>query len=211
MKNEHNICHYCGGRLYALANSHAKCSRCAKKYSLKKAAFDEAVIEGFCQNKSANELAKELEVTYAKVFERYRRLRLLIMQSFNEDISKAKEFEEYIYIPNKRAGQSKEAFNFITFCIDQKVYNYLLPSLKRFYGEEADRGINSFMRRSHIAKLSHAKNTITDFWEFFESFMKHFKGVEAEKFAFYLKEAEFKFNYPQDRRITLLRSLWFVK
>lgn len=210
MKNEHNICHYCGGRLYTLANSHAKCSRCAKKYSLKKAAFDEAVIVGFCQNKSAHILAKELGVTYLRVYGRYMQLRSLIMQHYSHQQMQADEFEEYLYMPNKRVFDGANGFNFITFCTDKEIYNYLLPPIRRFYTLQESKELGSFMRRTHIAKLSHAKNRITDFWDYFEEFMRRFKGVGHENFALYLKEAEFKFNHPdKDEQINLLLSLWY--
>jgi transposase-like protein len=35
---------------------------------------------------------------------------------------------------------------------------------------------------------------LLDFGEYFEQFIKKYKGVKDENFIFYLKEAEFRFN-----------------
>jgi len=211
MKTEQEYCHFCGGKLYLLASSHAKCSLCTKKYSLKKAAFDRSVIEGFCENKSAHSLSKELNVTYLRVHTRYHQLRMIIMQNFSEISVEPNEYEEYLYSPNKRRSDTIDGFNFITFSTQTQVYNYLLPPLRRFYRYKDSTELSSFIRKSHIAKLSHAKNKITEFWNFFEDFMKHFKGVNKDNFAFYLKEAEFKFNHTKEEQLTLLLSLWYKR
>ena len=51
-----------------------------------------------------------------------------------------------------------------------------------------------YLNFNKVAKLSKAQNTITEFWEYFETFILQYKGVSNEQFIFYLKEAEWRFN-----------------
>jgi len=46
----------------------------------------------------------------------------------------------------------------------------------------------------NIGKLTKAQSTITQFWNYFETFILQYKGVSDEQFVFYLKEAEWRFN-----------------
>ena len=63
----------------------------------------------------------------------------------------------------------------------------------------------------YIAKLEKKRNTITAFWDFFEATITRYKGVKTDNFVYYLKEAEFKFNYAETEQFRLLSALWFVK
>jgi transposase-like protein len=53
--------------------------------------------------------------------------------------------------------------------------------------------IKSMLRQSRIIKIQ-TKANLLKFWEYFESFILKFKGVDEKNFFLYLKEAEFRFN-----------------
>ena len=57
----------------------------------------------------------------------------------------------------------------------------------------------------HITSFKHR---LEEFWNFFETFMAHFKGVKKENLVYYLKEAEFKFNYSKHEQKEILMRLW---
>jgi transposase-like protein len=46
------------------------------------------------------------------------------------------------------------------------------------------------------------------FWQYLDEFMKKYKGIGSDSFVYYLKEAEFKFNYPdKTKRYRILKKL----
>lgn len=215
LKMELNLCIFCRSTLYKLANGMLKCSGCKKKYSLKKLQRDFAVLELFVAQKSAKEAAKTIPLSYQSVFTRYEKFRALIVHYLQENYhdfeTQAEEFEEYLFVYNSQKKLDKKfllGYNFITFSKKKQVYNVLLPSLKRFSEEQDALGLKSFVRKSHISKVQTYTNTITVFWEFFESFMKTFKGVHKDSFLLYLKEAEFRFNYTPSEQKKILEALW---
>lgn len=54
--------------------------------------------------------------------------------------------------------------------------------------------LEKYLRYHTISKLSAEHSTIRNFWEYFENFILKFKGISDERFIFYLKEAEWRFN-----------------
>lgn len=190
-----------------------KCSCCAKKYSLKKLQRDYGVIDAFVGQKSALEAARELTISYQSVFDRYKKLRSFIVAHLQDsyDGQGVEEFEEYIFL-YKRHKLSKDCFiggyNFITLSRGSAVYNIPLPTLKRFVKDEDIAGVRRFVRNNPIAKVQSYKNTITSFWEFFEEFIKSFRGVHRDSFFLYLKEGEFRFNYTKAEQKKILEDLW---
>jgi transposase len=223
LKMEQRICIYCNGILYKLSNGMVKCSSCAKKYSLLKLKRDFDVLDAFVESITARECAIKLDLSYQIVFNRYERIRkLIILHShdyYEYKRDKLDEFEEYMYIcKSKKKDYTNiiESQNFITFAYGDKVYNFLLPSLKRFQTKVDDGNseiahgneFKRFMLTSHISKLKTIENTITKFWHFFEDFITPYKGVKSEYFLGYLKEAEFKFNYTKKEQKEILMELW---
>lgn len=200
-----------------------KCSSCAKKYSLLKLKRDFDVIDAFIDSYTAKECAKKLALSYQIIFNRYETIRKLITLHSHDyyEYKRANldEFEEYMYIcKSKKKDYTNiiESQNFITFAYGDKVYNFLLPSLKRFQ-TKVDEGdsekahgneFKRFMITSHISKLKKLENSITKFWNFFEEFITPYKGVKSEYFLGYLKEAEFKFNYTKKEQKEILIELW---
>ncbi|MDD2838965.1 MAG: transposase, partial [Sulfuricurvum sp.] len=84
-------------------------------------------------------------------------------------------------------------------------HQFLADNLEDLYYKE----FSKFMRTSKIIKVSERYNTITRFWNFFESFIIPYKGVSNEFFPYYLKEAEFKFNFSYTVREKILTTLYF--
>jgi len=223
LKMEQKICFYCNNRLYQLTNGMVKCSSCAKKYSPLKLQRDIDVLDAFIESTTAKECAIKLNLSYQIVFNRYEHIRKLLIEHsydyFEYKRDKLDEFEEYMYIcKSKKKDYTNiiESQNFITFAYEDKVYNFLLPSLKRFQ-TKVDNGnseiahgneFKKFMLTSHISKLKTIENTITKFWRFFEVFITPYKGVKSEYFLSYLKEAEFKFNYTKKEQKEILIHLW---
>lgn len=223
LKMEHEICIYCKKRLYKLANGMVKCSSCAKKYSLLKLERDFNTIDAFIESLTARECAIKLNLSYQIVFSRYERMRKLIARHSHDYYENKRDnhdkFEEYMYIcKSKKKDYTSiiESQNFVTFAYGDKVYNFLLPSLKKFQTRpDEDKSelthaneFKKFMITSHISKLKNIENTITKFWDFFENFITPYKGVKSEYFLGYLKEAEFKFNYTTQEQKEILISLW---
>ena len=129
------------------------------------------------------------------------------------------EFEEYIYLEASKRREKRHIFdahNFITFDYGGRVYNVMMPSLRRFRQAFSDNDaeqlysneFNRFLRIHRIAKLKTNQNAITRFWDFFERYITRYKGVRPENFPYYLKEAEFKFNYAEGEQIAILTRRW---
>ena len=218
-------CPYCSGRLYHLSDGMKKCAACRKKFSLKKMRRDLDLIARFCRGDTAHSVAKDSGLSYQSIVARYGDLRLLaaahLEEAYEAQRNQVTEFEEYIYLEaSKRHDKCNifDAHNFITFDYGGQVYNLLMPSLRRFKQEFLDDGLeqlyfeefSKFLRIHRIAKLQKSKNTITAFWEFFETYIIRYKGVKPENFAYYLKEAEFKFNYSEPEQFNILYTRWFT-
>lgn len=203
-------CPFCHSKnLYSLSNGYFKCSCCKKKYSLKKIATDQKVIQAFCQNITARQCHKELQLNYVTVQNRYKKLRQFIVHYLDEQYKQKKEhseqYDEYIYLKSKNIY---EAQNFLTFIYDAKIYNLMLPSLYKFKTyHESHKELSKFLFLNKIAKLQSKTSIINDFWNFLETFLKKYKGVESSNFIYYLKEAEFKFNYTQEEQVTILSNI----
>lgn len=219
-----DLCLYCGSRLYYLNDGMVKCTACRKKYSPAKAQRDIEVIRLFCQNLTAIQCSKQTALSYVTVKRRYDTLRTLLTAfletAYEKERENVKEYDEYFYLEASKRGKKRyifDAHNFLTFDYGGKVYTILMPSLHRHKQVLYDEGLeemfykefSKFIRLHRIAKLEKSKNTITAFWEFFELFMKPYKGIRSENFGHYLKEAEFKFNYPSDEQEKILHALWF--
>jgi transposase-like protein len=55
--------------------------------------------------------------------------------------------------------------------------------------------------------LQSKTSKINDFWNFLETYLRKYKGVKSENFIYYLKEAEFKFNYTQEEQREILKNI----
>ncbi|MRJ03318.1 MAG: transposase [Epsilonproteobacteria bacterium] len=209
-------CIYCGApHLYRLKSGQLKCRRCRRKFSPRRVEREREILDCFCRGLSASSCAHHLSLHYLTVQRGYRRLRERMAAFMEEDfLSKERTiaFDEYLYLPPRRWREKRaifDAYNFLTFNYDQKIYNILLPDLSRYKPILLEDGLEDlyyrefekFLRRSRLAS-SHDE-LIASFWRYFEEFIKRYRGVGREQFFYYLKEAEFRFNF--DCR--LLRSI----
>ncbi|EDM24046.1 hypothetical protein FE773_04215 [Caminibacter mediatlanticus TB-2] len=186
-------CVYCNHYiLYKLKDGNYKCAKCKKKFSPKKIERKAKILKGFLDELTPSDISKKYKISYATVVNEIKKIRILIAQICEEEFLKKeniKEFEEYLYIPNKNIYKAQ---NFLTIDYGGKIYNILMSSMKNFehFSEEE---IKKYLRQSKIIKI-YEKKLIKEFWIYFNNFIKRFKGVSEENFFYYLKEAEFRFN-----------------
>ncbi|BBG66386.1 hypothetical protein NNO_1683 [Hydrogenimonas sp.] len=223
MEEFKNSCIYCGKRVYILGDGMLKCSSCAKRYSPAKIKRRFDLIEAFCGDLTAREAAKRLRINYVTAKKFYDEVRSLLLayleKSYSEHTQEILEYDEYLYLDHSKRKDKRyifDAHNFLTFDYGGRVYNILMPSLnrykKRFLADGLDElyynEFSKFLKIHRIAKLRSIDNTIVRFWKYFDRFMKKYKGVKRDNFIYYLKEAEFKFNYEPGEREEILKRLW---
>lgn len=222
--NPSKACIYCNAPLYLLGDGRVKCSLCAARYSPKQMGTILELMACFCNDMSAHEASSAIKSTYVTVSKYYKQFRSLAALACERDYEAQRqnvgEYEEYLYLEHSKRQRKEaifDAHNFITFDYGGKVYNVLMPSLTKYKEQFLHDGLESvyhrelsrFMRQSKIIKIKARHNTITAFWEFFEHFILRYKGISDAYFAYYLKEAEFKFNYDVASRQSVLKSLYF--
>lgn len=210
------ICKNCNNTsFYMLKDDYIKCKKCAKKYSIKKLKRDEDIINGFCEEKNALELSKELKLNYKTVKNRYDEIRSKIPQ-FLEDVYNSmpkdySEYEEYYYFTKKQKLNNikslYEAINIIGFYSNEKVYTLLMPNLKHRRESHAGSEYEEYLNWHKIYSKESYKTNLYDFWKYLEKNLKKYKGIEYEYFFFYLKESEFRFNYSKQEQLEILKNL----
>ncbi|MDD2266096.1 transposase [Sulfuricurvum sp.] len=219
-----DTCIYCASPLYHLREGYVKCSQCKKKYSPVRINQIKTLIQLFCNDENALEASKSLNITYVTVSKYYQKFRHICAEYCEDHYhlhrTNESQYEEYLYIEKSKRRDKTAIFdshNFLTFSYGEKVYTLLMPSLvmyKQQFVEDNLEGVyykefSKFMRMSKIIKISEHDNAITKFWHYFEQFITPFKGVSNDHFPYYLKEAEFKFNTPKQRRAEILEVLYF--
>ncbi|BDY12492.1 transposase [Hydrogenimonas cancrithermarum] len=217
-------CIYCNDRLYLLGDGMVKCSVCKRKYSPKKFARHMSLIEAFRDDFTTKEAADKLGLNYITAKRVYETLRKRLVSFLEEEYAGHREeiveYDEYLYLDHTKRKDKKyifDAHNFLTFDYGGRVYNILMPSLERYKNGFLADGLDElyytefskFLKIHRIAKLRSIDNTIVRFWEYFDEFMKKYNGVRRENFIYYLKEAEFKFNYGTNEQIEILKKLYF--
>ena len=204
-----NNCSQCNNnKFYTLANGYIKCTKCKRKYSLKKIEQNKKIVQYFCEDLNALETSKQLNLTYVTVSKKFKLYRELIVSyldtKYNNIKNDPNEFDEYIYIKN---ANIKNAQNFLTFNYSNYIYNLMLPPLKKFSYIEDEKQLAKFLQYNKIAKLESSNSLINNFWKFLEEFLNKYKGVDKNSFIYYLKEAEFKFNYNKKAQEDILLKL----
>lgn len=191
-------CIYCNNKkLYKVSTTQMKCSRCKRKFSIKKIARENSIRECFENDISAKECAKKLGLNYITVNNNYMNIRKQIAIKLEEEYNKHEHtsYDEYIYIEKSKLSQGKlsNAKDIITFTYDKtKVYNLLLPELTR-YAEAEQKELKRFLGLNKLTSES-KDTTFSRFWNYFEESIVKYKGVSDEYFFYYLKEIEWKFN-----------------
>ena len=217
-------CIYCANeKLYKLKTSQVKCSKCKKKFNPKRVSRDLELIKLFCEGINANQAKEILQLNYITVKNRYHHFRQLIANFLEEQYTESNviEYDEYIYLEKSKKKIKENIFdaqNFLTFHYENKIYNLLMPDLSVYKNQFLDDGadeayfkeFSKFMMLNKISKTQKRENIITQFWIFFEEYIVKYKGIQSEYFFYYLKEAEFKFNYSQSEQEAFLRQLMFA-
>jgi len=188
-------CVYCGHYiLYKLKDGYYKCAKCKRKFSPKKIERKAKILKGFLDGLTPSEISEKYSFSYASVVKEVRHIRKVIASICEEEFlqkEEIREFEEYLYIP-KTSKELIKAQNFLTIDYGGKIYNIMLSPMKNYAGYDEEK-IKSFFRQSRIIKVQNHAN-IYKFWDYFEDFIRKFKGVKEDNFFYYLKEAEFRFN-----------------
>lgn len=199
-------CIYCKSpNTYLLADKQRKCSKCKRKFSPKKIEREKELWRHFEQGyhaRDASKLTKMHFATVQKYYEKFRRnIALYADEAYQRNSHQVTGYDEYLYLAKSlKAKENIGKFqHFLTLSYNEKVYNIMMPKAKRSIllsnTEQDDKLLFKYLTFNKIAKLSKAQSTITHFWEFFENFILKYKGVSDEQFIFYLKEAEWRFNY----------------
>ncbi|SMC09787.1 hypothetical protein [Nitratiruptor tergarcus] len=200
-------CIYCNAPTYLLGNGNRKCKICKRKFSPAKIARKEKIIECFCKDLSVNECMRRSGYNYVTIKSYYDAFRKKIAAFMEEEYLNRQEtraYEEYIYLENSKDPKKDifDGYNFLTFDYGGRIYNLLMPDLSRFKPYFSEDGLNevyykefkNFLRISKLQKNSQNR-LIYDFWSYLEDLLPKYRGIKRENFFYYLKEAEFKFNF----------------
>lgn len=194
-------CIYCKNKtLYILNDGRVKCSKCKKRFSPANIYKAEDIMSLFMQATPINQIFKEKKYAKQTLYSHFMILRKLIALhldvAFQPHIDTIEEYQEYIYAPMRSKYRFTQSC--ITFSNNGKVYS-LLTDLSK-----SNDGLKNF---SKIRKVKKDSLVIESFWEFFESFISKYRGVSKESFFYYLKEAEFRFNYTKAEQKEILTKL----
>ena len=198
-------CIYCKNKTtYLLGDGLRKCSRCRKKFSPKRLKRERELADLFllAEQSPVTLLGERSPIninTIKKHFMLFRtKIALFLDEEYEHNISLIDEYDEHFYYAKNTP--SKKNCKFITFSYKQKVYTLLLQE-----------NIEQQNRFEHFYKMMKAKkdsNVITDFWNYFERFIAKHRGVAKRNLIYYIKEAEFRYNYsPQEQKEILYNIL----
>ena len=198
-------CIYCSNpNTYLLSDAQRKCSQCKRKFSPKKIQRELLVYLHFKEGKTARKTALSTKMHFAtiqKYFEKFRAdITLYSDEIYQHNAHRVTDYDEYLYLP--KSLQAKKNINkmqhFLTLSYDNTIYCIMMPKTKRSLrdnkNEVDDKLLLKYLTFNKISKLSKSSTIITDFWNYFEEFICQFKGISGDKFIFYLKEAEWRFN-----------------
>ena len=210
------ICIYCKHpKTYTLKDGLKKCSKCKRKFSPKKIEQHNLIRTYFIKGESATKTAIELKMHFLTVKKRYdifrREVALYADEQYHKNRQHINEYDEYLYLPKTLKAfdnNLRKIQHFLTLSYKGKVYNIMMPNIEGYnYNTEDEKEkklLSKFLRFNKAAKLKKSKNNITKFWDFFEDFILRYKGVSSEQFIYYLKEAEWRFNYTIEEKEKIL-------
>ncbi len=209
-------------KLYIKSPTQYQCATCKRTWSEEKYHKEYALLDAFLNNESILEATHKRGIHYSTGKHVYQKLRLLITQyaqecygSKNESFS---QYDEYYYLPKNKKKDAQYVFDSVGIfgmLYDAWVYTLLLPdqltAYKRLMAHDEVMDHETYTRYLNAHKVVHIKSfehRLAQFWRFFEHFMASFKGVRKENLVYYLKEAEFKFNYSKEEQRSILTDLW---
>lgn len=205
-------CIYCDHpQTYVLGDGMEKCTKCLRKFSPKKIAKERKVLSIFIKGMNASEASKLTGmhiVTIQKYYQYFRKTITLYSDSqYKLNANKVDEYDEYLYLPKslKKFDENIHKLqHFLTLSYEKKVYNLMMPTIQHFQydmnDEQENKLLSKYLRFNKVAKLKKVDNTIMKFWDYFERFILQYKGVSDEQFIYYLKEAEWRFNYTDEEQ-----------
>jgi hypothetical protein len=210
-------CIYCDHLYtYLLKDKQRKCSKCKRKFSPKKVAREKKLLDLFIKGRNAREASKETGMHFATVQRHYENFRRTIALHADEQYrmysGQVTEYDEYLYLPKSLKAEEHihKLQHFLTLSYENKVYNLMMPAIQQYNYNPDDvqekKLLLKYLRFDKVAKLKKVENTITKFWAFFEAFILQYKGVSDEQFVFYLKEAEWRFNYTFEEQREILKN-----
>lgn len=189
---------------YLLADKQRKCGKCKRKFSPQKIAREKKLLKLFTDGYNARKASKETSMHFATVqsyYENFRRdIALYADKQYQHHSHLVTGYDEYLYLPKSLKAEENinKLQHFLTLSYNDKVYNLMMPTVQKFNfnteDEQEKKLLLKYLRFNKVSKLSKAQSTITEFWEYFESFILQYKGVSDKQFVFYLKEAEWRFN-----------------
>ena len=206
------ICIYCNHpHIYQLAEEQCKCSKCKRKFSLKKIRREELLFTHFKNSDTARKTSLETGmhfITVQKYFDKFRkRVARYGDEMYQLNSHRVRDYDEYLYLPRSLDIKTNldKLQHFLTLAYDDTIYTIMMPKTKQSLLHSEDNKekklLMKYLKFNTISRLSKSKNVITKFWDFFEEFICQYKGVSDEKFIFYLKEAEWRFNIEQKSTI----------
>jgi transposase-like protein len=213
-----NRCIFCGGEhLYHVSTTQYRCAVCQKTWSHRKIKHAQRILDAFLDDLSVQKASQSLTLNYATVAKRYETFRSLLIQESEKryyDVASFQEYDEYYFLPSSKKGDAEhlfEAIGILGMLYNEKVHTLLLPNhfehLKQSLEENDKSSYATFLHRHKVAKLQSFDSPLTLFWHFLEQFLHRFKGITKKNFIYYLKEAEFKFNYDKKEQRLLLETL----
>ncbi len=215
-------CIYClHPKTYTLSEGQIKCAKCKRKFSPFKYKRELKIIELFLEGINATKAAKQNDFHFITVKKRYdeiqKKITLYADEQYQKNIHNVSEYDEYLYLPKSIRVFDKNMHkvqNFLTISYNEKVYNILMPNLQKYdydlNKEKQSKKLSKFLRFNRVAKLQTMPNSIIRFWDFFEDFILKFKGVSDEQFVYYLKEAEFRYNFTLQEQRKILYLLMSI-
>ena len=215
-------CIYCKhNKLYNITKTQVKCASCKRKFSIKKILQNENIINYFINNLTINQCANKLNLNYITVKNTYEKIRknISIYLENNYNSSKVNAYEEYVYMPKSSKNKKENIFNaknFMCFEYENKIFTLLMPSLLRYKEQFLDDGateiyykeFSKFLMFNKISKNKKEQTLIHQFLYYFEDEILKYKGISDDKFFYYLKEIEFKFNYSKDEQEKILLNIF---
>ena len=205
-------CIYCSNPYtYLLADSQRKCSQCKRKFSPKKRERELLVYRHFKAGDTARKTALTTKMHFAtiqKYFEKFRQDILLYSDEiYQHNSHRVSDYDEYLYLPKSLKAEENidKMQHFLTLAYDNTIYCIMMPKTKSSLIDK-NSSVNKkllfkYFTFNKISKISKSSTIITDFWNYFEEFICQFKGISEDKFIFYLKEAEWRFNLSYRKKV----------
>lgn len=201
-------CIYCKHpHTYVLADKQHKCSKCKRKFSISKIQREEKLFIHFQDGDTARQTSIQTKMhflTVQKYFEKFRTTIALNSDSmYQKNGNKTTDYDEYLYLPQSLNIKDNidKIQHFLTLSYDDTIYNIMMPKAQQSFLCKQDNNREKlrmkYLKFNTISHFSKSQNVITTFWDYFEKFICRYKGVSNEKFIFYLKEAEWRFNLQQ--------------